>query len=834
MECFTPQSDQTDALPSSTTEVAAEVENVAKGRRGGGHRRGHNHGQRHNDHRRDRRNNRGQATHGNHDDGDASCKAVFERFANEDGLMDAKRIQSAMNALGHDCSRVQVTALLQEFDVNADGVLSCDEFANLLGKHEDFCASVTDDVVSEIHVLAQQFSADIARYRLLGRYLFLVLLFLIVLLAQRSSDGAASIGDSIRSALFSDASNSLNSDGRVTDKFDSSAHIISWLEAMVEQIYDLPTCGDSVCEGPEEFPSFNPAADAREFAPCKADCGDLDTEMISVRINFDDVEKLRNAYERRDAMIKGGSFAGASAAYWGIDTTTPLAGWNVCSRDKTEFGFFVNVCLFDGDVVIEGLPYRQDELDVNDASFGGSFDLELFEGNWELRIAYVDWLSNAAPFDTTAFPAVRGSLQTKNANDTEWSEREWFAPCPNADQCNDFWQKGLQLRDCTPGDKCYNKGESYGSGFNCTAYLDSYPDVAPEVMCAYLLDSDGGWCDKTCGYCEPSDPDDVLVWYDEQPLMCEMLSDPINLEWVDSLIEESHSDAVKAMFKVEDLDFSVPYRNTAEGAANMDQRGVEFWPPKCVADVSAENTYRGTCDDEFSYGYDEFGTVSIDIAESYYSGDGFCDALNNNIFGDWDGGDCCCSTCVDPATNPGMCDADGGCSDTSLCSGPVATLELAATNNASDVVGTPGIAWSSCMKFGMRPLSSLLSPHPNFPLAAHFSVLDRSGRKPNASLSCVLAWCRGSPDCCAAPTHPTCATATPSDRWGVTSLACWSFLCRRFDTRLRYRLQPSELCGWHRADPLPIHRMDGIQRHSHSLRNEGTVEYDTVTIAPVS
>jgi hypothetical protein len=218
-----------------------------------------------------------------------------------------------------------------------------------------------------------------------------------------------------------------------------------------------------------------------------------------------------------------------------------------------------------------------------------------------------------------------------------------------------------------------------------------------------------------------------------------MLSDLINLEWVDSLIEESHSDAVKAMFKVEDLDFSVPYRNTAEGAANMDQRGVEFWPPKCVADISAENAYRGTCDDDFSYGYDEFGTVSIDIPESYYSGDGFCDALNNNIFGDWDGGDCCCSTCVDPATNPGMCDADGGCSDTSLCSGPVATLELASTNNASDVVGTPGIAWSSCMKFGMRPLSSLLSPHPNFP-SRHPFIGSRSLR-PKAQR--ILVVCPG-------------------------------------------------------------------------------------------
>ena len=260
-----------------------------------------------------------------------SARAVFYRFADEDGYMDAKRLMTALHALGYKCSRQQGAALLSESDQNLDGVLTIDEFAVVLGKHQDFQQSVADDLASEICNMAKQVSADISRYRLLGRYLMLVAVLLVVLLAQRSSDGAASIGDSINAKLFNDETGTLDANGLVTDTFESSSHILTWLDAMVQKIYTLPTCGDSLCEGPEEFPTFNPANGAREFSPCEADCGNVGdtTAMISVRVNFDDVEKLRNAYERREALIKAGMWAGASVDYWGVDETTPLGGWCV-------------------------------------------------------------------------------------------------------------------------------------------------------------------------------------------------------------------------------------------------------------------------------------------------------------------------------------------------------------------------------------------------------------------------------------------------------------------------------------------------------------------------
>ena len=67
------------------------------------------------------------------------------------------------------------------------------------------------------------------------------------------------------------------------------------------------------------------------------------------------------------------------------------------------------MCLFDGDTFIDGLPYRTAELDRTNAQYGGtSPTLALFEGNWELRIAFADFA--LAPNFDVAYPAV-GELE---------------------------------------------------------------------------------------------------------------------------------------------------------------------------------------------------------------------------------------------------------------------------------------------------------------------------------------------------------------------------------------------------------------------------------------
>ena len=57
-------------------------------------------------------------------------------------------------------------------------------------------------------------------------------------------------------------------------------------QVVVDKIFIDPFCGDGFYEAPDEFPYYHAADDAREFIGCKADCGQVDTETIT--INFYD------------------------------------------------------------------------------------------------------------------------------------------------------------------------------------------------------------------------------------------------------------------------------------------------------------------------------------------------------------------------------------------------------------------------------------------------------------------------------------------------------------------------------------------------------------------
>ena len=99
------------------------------------------------------------------------------------------------------------------------------------------------------------------------------------------------------------------------------------------------------------------------------------------------------------------------------------------------------------------------------------------------------------------------------------------------------------------------------------------------------------------------------------------------------------------------------------------------------------------------FGYFELGLWGSDDATPYYSGDGACDWKNNNLFGNWDGGDCCCETCVDPDGAPGMCAVIGGCSEGfGDCVGPVAMLGASPhhdLNNMCDDLNSECSEWAS-------------------------------------------------------------------------------------------------------------------------------------------
>ena len=144
---------------------------------------------------------------------------------------------------------------------------------------------------------------------------------------------------------------------------------------------------------------------------------------------------------------------GLSAYTWGASdingnrVANAAAGWNICSKAKKEYGFFETVCIFDGDIFVEGLPYRTAELDPGSGVFGTSKDVELFGGEWELRLAYANFswghLSGSSVTDklTTdiAFPAVRGEVcrgTGKSKHCKSWS------PCHNGFECRCSYFQG--------------------------------------------------------------------------------------------------------------------------------------------------------------------------------------------------------------------------------------------------------------------------------------------------------------------------------------------------------------------------------------------------------
>ena len=293
----------------------------------------------------------------------------------------------------------------------------------------------------------------------------LVALFLAVLFMQNDAgQDAASIGAAMESVLGIDS----DSD----PSFETTSDITDWLNATVETIFTTPTCGDFTCSYPEEYPSYNPGSAYRQdFQPCESDCGYLGGVNISMRVTFSDIMKLRAAYADFDALASASSYAAHTRDEWGISDLSPIGGWNICSRDKTEYGYLENVCLFDGDVFIDGLPYRTDELDRDSSQYGGtSPTIALFEGNWEMRIAFANF-TLTSNYDV-AYPAVGGYFQfeVENCGDDDGSACSWntgveyFSPCPNAAECSSQFVRGEYYSDCAVG----------GVGSSSTPCVDQY------------------------------------------------------------------------------------------------------------------------------------------------------------------------------------------------------------------------------------------------------------------------------------------------------------------------------------------------------------------------
>ena len=328
------------------------------------------------------------------------------------------------------------------------GIGRTEDFESIFGEATDAEAGRhARAVMWSVHRRLQRDDAMLLGYRTFARFLGYVVLFILVVYFQLQSlrsENRVQYG-AVRSAVFGLDLN-VTTDGSV----DVSSHLASyavlsdWVaESVIPSVWTLPSCGDAECT--EELPGFDAGEGTRAtfFQPqCPADCGVVETARVSV--SFFDVGKLAHAF----AMVE--DVAGAA----------PVAGWNVCHASDREAGTPELVCVFDGDAFIDGRPYRTAELDPRDARFGGTKNLTLYGGDWELRYAFAGFDAGGA--DATGFPAIRGEICVADPDDNATMACERWDPCPAAAECvceyvDDAWAAklasalGFALNEVFPG-----------------------------------------------------------------------------------------------------------------------------------------------------------------------------------------------------------------------------------------------------------------------------------------------------------------------------------------------------------------------------------------------
>ncbi|KAH8047302.1 hypothetical protein JL720_16154 [Aureococcus anophagefferens] len=159
-------------------------------------------------------------------------------------------------------------------------------------------------------------------------------------------------------------------------------------------------CGDGFCEPRDENPSYDPDPYEREGAPSSG--------------------RGRGARGRLARRVGG----------WGrYDADAPdqaRGGWNACHATDRSWGTPETVCLFDGDVQINGLPYRTAELDVESSSFGESKVLDLYAGTGSCATPstaspgptlYKDLENPSGKAVQIGFPAIRGQICTRHGHE---------------------------------------------------------------------------------------------------------------------------------------------------------------------------------------------------------------------------------------------------------------------------------------------------------------------------------------------------------------------------------------------------------------------------------
>lgn len=314
------------------------------------------------------------------------CKEVFEGYAGGKEKMPEEHFETASSIFFDSVSKRESILKLVRNDMDRHPNIT--EFLELINT-----ALMMEKIHKAICCILDAFKAEQRMrdgYAGIFKYFVTTGLLLIVVCAQRGfGQSRAEMYQAIKGEMFGSTKSVTTPEININQYITDAQSLYCWLDShILSRIFDDESCGDGVCHAPEEFPLFSPGSGAREFAGCKADCGIIPTRRV--QISFYDPWKLWYATKHMEAAVKWG-WRGQTSTTWNSADRFPGAGWNLCAINHTEYGGFDEVCIFDGDIEIDGKWYRSAELDANSSNFGSSIELDVFEATWELRIAYVNF-----------------------------------------------------------------------------------------------------------------------------------------------------------------------------------------------------------------------------------------------------------------------------------------------------------------------------------------------------------------------------------------------------------------------------------------------------------
>lgn len=336
-------------------------------------------------------------------------------------------------------------------------------------------------VVLMLRAFMQELSYDAemaSQYRKFSIFLVYTILLLVVISMQRHV-GVKSIRDQYLALhdKYFDFGESITHDSaeEPSDRMQDFTAVQRHLrEVILPTIFQESDCGNNKCDRPDEYPTWAAGDDARTFPGCASDCGNVDTTNVTVR--FFDPWKIKHAVDFMTALSTESSVQGFSPREWGVLDgkddliAVPTAGWNICHKTDREQGYLVTVCIFDGDVTIDTFPFRTAELNASSSFFGLPKRVQLYEGEWELRLGYQNfaWRHPETGEDVQfAFPAVRGEICIENPV-TGIDNCQIWDPCPQADECLCEYIDNQRV--------CFD--EMYWSSFNVTTMLHDPPPAS--------------------------------------------------------------------------------------------------------------------------------------------------------------------------------------------------------------------------------------------------------------------------------------------------------------------------------------------------------------------